>query len=332
MQDVVQDQVVAVFVFRLRKKKFKTKIQTSSNPVTIMNLIYHVVDELWPMSSYGFHCLENVHFAMLNHLFDARICRTINTGPTPSVTAMRTRNWIQIWKIRKSIWNSSVKLTVKRRKLGRNHSSDAIAPPYSSERPMNWSMWAPKQKKRDETAHMNDALGFGGEFYVLSELTLCPNGKHVNWNNRTVFVGALTPAISSVSETICKYQWKSIQKCQFSFGIYFINESGWYIFRLFGFCDLFSRYLARFLPINYKCWSSNFRITGHQKRRQQWQKWNLVQTTSSPRSNDNVDEIVRIIPEDGSIVAEAAPWQSVRSHNDHSWARATSKHPATQSG
>lgn len=35
-------------------------------------------------------------------------------------------------------------------------------------------------------------------------LTLWPNGKQVSWNNRTVFVGAFTPAISSVNETICK--------------------------------------------------------------------------------------------------------------------------------
>lgn len=34
-------------------------------------------------------------------------------------------------------------------------------------------------------------------------LTLWPNGKHVSWNSWTTFVGAFTPAINSVNETIC---------------------------------------------------------------------------------------------------------------------------------
>lgn len=37
-----------------------------------------------------------------------------------------------------------------------------------------------------------------------SVLTLWPNGKHVSWNSWTTFVGAFTPAINSVNETICK--------------------------------------------------------------------------------------------------------------------------------
>lgn len=38
----------------------------------------------------------------------------------------------------------------------------------------------------------------------LCVFTLWPNGKHVSWNSWTVFVGAFTPAINSVNETICK--------------------------------------------------------------------------------------------------------------------------------
>ena len=35
--------------------------------------------------------------------------------------------------------------------------------------------------------------------------TLWPWGQHINWNSWQVLVGALTPAINSVKETICKY-------------------------------------------------------------------------------------------------------------------------------
>lgn len=37
---------------------------------------------------------------------------------------------------------------------------------------------------------------------LVDDGTLWPIGQHVNWNSCTVFVGALTPAISSVSEII----------------------------------------------------------------------------------------------------------------------------------
>lgn len=40
--------------------------------------------------------------------------------------------------------------------------------------------------------------------FFASVLTLWPNGKHVSWNSWTTFVGAFTPAINSVNETICK--------------------------------------------------------------------------------------------------------------------------------
>lgn len=64
-------------------------------------------------------------------------------------------------------------------------------------------------------------------------LTLCPNGKHVNWNNRTVFVGAFTPAINSVSDTICRFQF-------------------WYVIVINKFTLFYEYFNVRFLTINWR--------------------------------------------------------------------------------
>lgn len=61
VQDVVQDQVVAVLV------------------------LGHVLHQLGAMAAHGLHRLEDIDLAVLDDLLDARIRGTVNTGPTATI-------------------------------------------------------------------------------------------------------------------------------------------------------------------------------------------------------------------------------------------------------
>lgn len=51
------------------------------------NSSYHVLYELWPVPPDGLDGLENVYFAMLDHLLDARVGSAVHAAPASTVAA-----------------------------------------------------------------------------------------------------------------------------------------------------------------------------------------------------------------------------------------------------
>lgn len=78
--------------------------------------------------------------------------------------------------------------------------------------------------------------------------TLWPIGQQVSWNNWTVFGGALTPAISSVSDTIYTYDGSLFSK--FSIYIFLI--------------------IYLFIDAKYPCFDVGIMIVGNVVDREDW--------------------------------------------------------------
>lgn len=62
-------------------------MKLSESNVFHYSFTYHILYQLRPLSSDSFNRLKNVHFTVLNDLFNARVGRTINASSATSITA-----------------------------------------------------------------------------------------------------------------------------------------------------------------------------------------------------------------------------------------------------
>jgi len=51
----------------------------------VSSVAHHILYELGSVTSDGLYGLEDVYFAVLDHLFDTRIRRAVNTAPAPAI-------------------------------------------------------------------------------------------------------------------------------------------------------------------------------------------------------------------------------------------------------